>query len=73
MGHFRTRFQNRAGTQVGFAPEACDGSNVIPYCYDAAAIEIVEARIDALCVDLVLLLECGPESFCEAGQCVPLW
>jgi hypothetical protein len=43
---YRTRFQTRQGTQVGFAPEACDPSNVIPYCYDAPAIEVLEERID---------------------------
>lgn len=44
---YRYMFQNRQGTQVGFAPEACvDGANVIPYCYDAAAIQTIGKRID---------------------------
>jgi hypothetical protein len=44
---YRTQFASRTGTAVGFAPEPCAaGSNLVPYCYDAARIEEVEARVD---------------------------
>ncbi len=46
---YKTRFQNRDGQGIGFAPEVCEaGSNAIPYCYDPAQIEEIQARIDCL-------------------------
>ncbi len=54
---YRTRFQNRAGTNLGFTPELCVGSSdIIPYCYDAEAIEHIEKRVDCL---LVMFVERG--------------
>lgn len=51
---YRTRFQNRAGTNLGFTPELCVGdSDIVPYCYDAEAIELIEKRVDCL-VDLFI-------------------
>ncbi len=44
---YKTKFQNRSGTNVGFAPEVClENSNQIPYCYDATAIEEIAKRVD---------------------------
>jgi hypothetical protein len=46
---YKTRFRNRQGTSLGFAPEACPGgSNAVPYCYDAAGIDEARERIDCL-------------------------
>jgi len=46
---YRTRFQNRAGKNLGFVPDLCiEGSDAIPYCYDAGGIEQVEQRVDCL-------------------------
>lgn len=42
---YKTRFRNRTGRSVGFAPEVCQGDS-IPYCYDPAAIEAIRERID---------------------------
>ncbi|MEO0812440.1 MAG: hypothetical protein AAFY60_06220, partial [Myxococcota bacterium] len=56
---YRTRFQNRAGTNLGFTPDLCVGSSdVIPYCYDAASIEEIEKRVGCL---LTLFVEEGAE------------
>lgn len=56
---YRTRFQNRAGTNLGFTPELCVGSSdIVPYCYDAKAIEDIEKRVDCL---MVLFTEHGPQ------------
>ncbi|MEQ9500568.1 MAG: hypothetical protein RIT81_27105 [Deltaproteobacteria bacterium] len=56
---YRTRFQNRAGTNLGFTPELCVGSSdIVPYCYDAEAIEHIEKRVDCL---LVLFVERGQQ------------
>ncbi len=44
---YKTQFQGRDGTSVGFAPEICvPNSNAIPYCYDPAAIEEAKRRTD---------------------------
>lgn len=44
---YRTRFRSRGGAGVGFTPELCPpGVTTVPYCYDAAAIEAVRARVD---------------------------
>lgn len=44
---YKTRFVNRQGNAVGFAPEICiPDSDQVPYCYDPAAIEAVQARVD---------------------------
>lgn len=44
---YKTRFRNRAGVSVGFAPEACiPGANPIPYCYDADLTKDVRQRVD---------------------------
>lgn len=46
---YKTRFRTRQGGSVGFAPEICvPNSNVIPYCYDAAEIELIRDRVDCL-------------------------
>ncbi len=46
---YKTAFMNRSGVNVGFAPEVCvPDSNIIPYCYDPAAIQEVEERIDCV-------------------------
>ncbi|AKU92177.1 EB domain-containing protein [Vulgatibacter incomptus] len=42
---YKTRFRNRVGTSVGFAPQVCVG-DAIPYCYDPAAIEQIRDRVD---------------------------
>lgn len=48
---YRTQFQNRQGTSVGFTPEICvrDGdvvTNAIPYCYDPPGIDEARKRVD---------------------------
>lgn len=47
---YKTQFQSRDGTNVGFTPSICasGGSNLIPYCYDPATIEAIAARSDCL-------------------------
>ncbi|MFN3200488.1 MAG: hypothetical protein ACE366_18965 [Bradymonadia bacterium] len=46
---YKTRFRNRQGTSVGFAPQEClEDSNQIPYCYDPAAIEVIREEVDCL-------------------------
>ncbi|WP_373046645.1 hypothetical protein [Vulgatibacter sp.] len=42
---YKTRFRNRTGQSVGFAPQVCQGDS-IPYCYDPAAIEAIRERVD---------------------------
>ena len=42
---YKTRFKNRSGQGVGFAPQVCQG-DAIPYCYDPAAIEAIRERLD---------------------------
>ncbi len=44
---YKTRFRNRQGKSVGFAPQICpDGSDAVPYCYDPASIERAQRRVD---------------------------
>lgn len=44
---YKTRFQNRTGDALGFAPEICiPGSDQIPYCYDPRAIDDITDRVD---------------------------
>ncbi len=44
---YRTRFVNRSGTNLGFVPEVCiPGTELIPYCYDPAAIESMHKRVE---------------------------
>lgn len=51
---YKLRFQNRQGTNVGFAPAACvPNSNAVPYCYDAPTVEAISDRVDCL-VELLL-------------------
>ncbi|MCA9547842.1 MAG: hypothetical protein KC613_25735, partial [Myxococcales bacterium] len=51
---YKTRFRNREGRALGFAPEICAAnSDQTPYCYDPAAIEALAARVDCL-IDLHL-------------------
>lgn len=46
---YKTRFRNREGTGIGFAPTICaKNSNSIPYCYDPQQIEEAAARVDCL-------------------------
>ncbi|HEY3447510.1 MAG TPA: hypothetical protein VGK67_14240 [Myxococcales bacterium] len=46
---YRTRFVSRSDTTVGFAPTTCiPDSNLVPYCYDPAAIETLRERTDCL-------------------------
>jgi hypothetical protein len=44
---YKTKFQNRTGQSVGFAPQVClRNSNLIPYCYDPEGIEEIRERVD---------------------------
>jgi hypothetical protein len=44
---YLTRFRNRQGQGIGFAPEICiEDSDQIPYCYDPPGIEAVRDRVD---------------------------
>ncbi len=44
---YKTRFRNRQGKSVGFAPQLCvPDSDAVPYCYDPEAIELVQQRVD---------------------------
>lgn len=48
---YKTRFQSGLDedAEVGFAPAPCvPGSDAVPYCYDAKAIESIRDRIDCL-------------------------
>jgi hypothetical protein len=46
---YKTRFRNRDGTNLGFAPVVCAADfDRNPYCYDPHAIEAVRERIDCL-------------------------
>ena len=46
---YKTKFRDREGQGIGFAPQACAaGSDQIPYCYDPPAIEADRARTDCL-------------------------
>jgi len=47
---YKTRFKSRTtGQTAGFAPQLCvPGSNLVPYCYDPAAIEAIRGRVDCL-------------------------
>lgn len=48
---YKTRFQSRRDedAEVGFAPAPCvPGSDAVPYCYDAKAIESIRDRVDCL-------------------------
>ncbi|MBN2361975.1 MAG: hypothetical protein JXR83_21165, partial [Deltaproteobacteria bacterium] len=44
---YKTRFRNRQGKSVGFAPQLCvPDSDAVPYCYDPESIELVRDRVD---------------------------
>ncbi|MEL6341148.1 MAG: EB domain-containing protein, partial [Myxococcota bacterium] len=45
---YRFRFQSRDGSGLGFAPDRCTAGDTLPYCYDPAAIEELEERVDCL-------------------------
>ncbi len=46
---YKTRFQNREGSNLGFVPSQCvPYSSTTPYCYDAGAIEKLRERVDCL-------------------------
>jgi len=46
---YKTRFRNRSGQSVGFAPQICvPDANSIPYCYDPGQIEEIRERVDCL-------------------------
>ena len=46
---YRTRFANRDGQSVGFAPSICEGTgDGISYCYDPTAIEQQAVRADCV-------------------------
>ena len=46
---YRTRFQNRQGSNLGFVPSICvESSEVVPYCYDPRGIGQALQRIDCL-------------------------
>jgi len=46
---YKTRFRNRQGKNIGFAPEICvPDSNQIPYCYDPPVIDDVRERTSCL-------------------------
>ncbi|MCP4676203.1 MAG: hypothetical protein GY854_11985, partial [Deltaproteobacteria bacterium] len=43
---YKTAFQNRQGTNLGFSPDVCvPNSNSVPYCYDPGEIEEIEDRV----------------------------
>jgi hypothetical protein len=43
---YKTKFANREGTNLAFAPKICmSGSGAVPYCYDAEEIEELRDRI----------------------------
>jgi len=43
---YKTRFRNRSGSGIGFAPQVCVSDGSVPYCYDPASIEDIRARVD---------------------------
>ncbi len=44
---YKTKFRNRSGKNIGFAPEMCiPNSDDVPYCYDPPAIEAIRDRVD---------------------------
>lgn len=44
---YKTQFQNRSGTSLGFVPQVCiPNSDEIPYCYDPRDIEQIRDRVD---------------------------
>ncbi len=46
---YRSRFRNRQGGGLGFAPSLCvDGGDALPYCYEASAVEEAADRLDCL-------------------------
>lgn len=46
---YRVRFRSKTGRPVGFVPTMCQpGSDLEPYCYDPAAIEQIQDRVDCL-------------------------
>jgi len=46
---YKTQFQNRQGTSIGFAPQICvPDSDAVPYCYDSSGIEDIEGRVNCL-------------------------
>ncbi|MBH23864.1 MAG: hypothetical protein CMH57_05265 [Myxococcales bacterium] len=46
---YKTRFRNREGTNVGFAPAICaPDSDQLPYCYEPDRIEAIRERVDCL-------------------------
>lgn len=46
---YKTKFRNRSGTNLGFAPGVCDPvSDAVPYCYDPGAIERIRGRVDCV-------------------------
>ena len=44
---YESRFRNREGRSVGFAPVPCEGDDT-PYCYDPRGIEEIQQRVDCL-------------------------
>ncbi len=46
---YKTRFRNRQGANIGFAPQVCvPDSDAIPYCYDPIEIEAIRGEVDCL-------------------------
>jgi hypothetical protein len=46
---YKTRFRNRTGGTIGFAPRICiPNSEQTPYCYDPPGIERIRERVDCL-------------------------
>lgn len=43
---YKTRFKNRSGSGIGFAPQVCVADGSVPYCYDPPAIEAIRERVD---------------------------
>ncbi|MCP4605608.1 MAG: hypothetical protein GY847_34655 [Proteobacteria bacterium] len=44
---YKTAFRSRSGKNIGFTPEVCSGTHgTVPYCYDPAAIEEIQQRVD---------------------------
>ncbi len=46
---YKTRFKNRDGANIGFAPRLCiPGSDAMQYCYDPGQISELSARVDCV-------------------------
>jgi hypothetical protein len=63
---YKTRFRNREGLNIGFAPSICaEDTNTVPYCYEPETIEQVRDRVDCA---LYLFTQYYDESDDEGGN-----